>query len=138
VTNPAALQEATRILAEELKLASRPQAYVIVDLIDRVVVIKGRGVELHRFSIEDWSAGQLADASTTFRLQTRPPVTRRKIEPAAAVNNHPSPWMTCQLILRCSFPRPSRSPFTPRRPTISGDGFDLKDVNGGYGSKSGP
>ena len=89
VTNPAALQEATRILAEELKLASRPQAYVIVDLIDRAVLIKGRGVELHRFSIEHWSAGQLADASTTFRLQTRPPVTRRKIEPAAGGEQPP-------------------------------------------------
>lgn len=88
-TNPAALQEATRILAEEIKLASRPQTYVIVDLVDRAVFIKGRGVELHRFPIEHWSAGQLGDASATFRLQTRPPVTRRKIEPAAGGEQPP-------------------------------------------------
>jgi hypothetical protein len=82
LTNPAALQEATRVLAEEVKLASRPQTYVIVDLVDRAVVIKGRGVELHRLPIEQWSAAQLSDASATFRLQARPPVIRRKIEPA--------------------------------------------------------
>jgi hypothetical protein len=46
------------------------------------VLIKDRGVELHRFPIEQWSAVHLADATTTFRLQARPPVTRRKIEPA--------------------------------------------------------
>lgn len=89
VTNPAALQEATRVLAEEVKLASRPQTYVIVDLVDRAVLIKGRGIELHRFPIEQWSGGQLADASATFRLQTRPPVTRRKIEPAAGGEQPP-------------------------------------------------
>ena len=89
VTNPAALQEATRVLAEEVKLASRPQTYVIVDLVDRAVLIKGRGIELHRFPIEQWSGGQLADASATFRLQTRPPVIRRKIEPAAGGEQPP-------------------------------------------------
>jgi len=89
VTNPAALQEATRILAEEVKLASRPQTYVIVDLVDRAVLIKGRGVELHRFPIEHWSAGELANASATFRLQMRPAVSRRKIEPAAGGEQAP-------------------------------------------------
>jgi hypothetical protein len=79
----AALQEANRILAEEVKLAARPQTYVLVDLVDRAVLIKGRGAELHRFFIDQWSATQLAEASTTFRLQARPPVVRRKIEPAA-------------------------------------------------------
>ena len=89
VNNPAALQEATRILAEEVKLAARPQTYVIVDLVDRAVVIKGRGAELHRLTIEQWSAADLADASTTFRLQSRPPVTRRKIEPSAGAEQPP-------------------------------------------------
>ena len=51
-----ALQEATRILTEEVKLAARPQTYVIVDLVDRAVVIKGRGAELHRFPIAHWSS----------------------------------------------------------------------------------
>jgi hypothetical protein len=89
LNNPAALQEATRILAEEVKLAARPQTYVIVDLVHHAVVIKGRGVELHRFPIADWSAAHLADVSTTFRLQARPPVGRRKIEPAAGSEQPP-------------------------------------------------
>ena len=82
ITDAAALQEATRILAEEIKLAGRPQTYVILDLVAGSVVIKGRGFELHRLPIEEWSAVHLADASATFRLQARPPVARRKIEPA--------------------------------------------------------
>jgi len=81
--DPAVLQEATRILTEEVKLAARAQTYVIVDLVDRAVVIKGRGAELHRFPIAQWSAAHLAEVSTMFRLQARPPVSRRKIEPAA-------------------------------------------------------
>ena len=89
LNDPAALQEATRILAEEVKLAARPQTYVIVDLVDRAVVIKGRGAELHRFPIEQWSASHLAELSTTFRLQARPPVTRRKIEPSAGGDQPP-------------------------------------------------
>jgi hypothetical protein len=89
LNDPAALQEATRILAEEVKLAARPQTYVIVDLADRAVVIKGRGAELHRFPIEQWSASHLAEVSTTFRLQARPPVTRRKIEPSAGGDQPP-------------------------------------------------
>lgn len=83
INDPAALQEASRVLAEEIKLAARPQTYVILDLVARSVVIKGRGAELHRLPIEQWSAVHLADASSTFRLQARPPVVRRKIEPAA-------------------------------------------------------
>src|SRR5678816_4528948 len=51
ITDPAALQEATRILAEEVKLAARPQTYIIVDLVDRALVIKGRGAELHRLPL---------------------------------------------------------------------------------------
>ena len=89
LNDPTALQEATRILAEEVKLAARPQTYVIVDLVDRAVVIKGRGAELHRFPIEQWSASHLAEVSTTFRLQARPPVTRRKIEPSAGGDQPP-------------------------------------------------
>jgi hypothetical protein len=89
LNDPAALQEATRILSEEVRLAARPQTYVIIDLVDRSVIIKGRGAELHRLPIEQWSAVHLADASATFRLQARPPVARRKIEPAAAADQPP-------------------------------------------------
>src|SRR5262245_24107560 len=89
VNDPAVLQEATRILLEEVKLAARPQTYVIVDLVDRAVVIKGRGAELHRFPIEQWSGLRLAEASAAFRLQARPPVARRKIEPTAGGEQPP-------------------------------------------------
>lgn len=89
INDPAALQEANRILAEEIKLAARPQTYVILDLVARSVVIKGRGAELHRLPIEQWSAVHLADASSTFRLQARPPVARHKIEPAAGDEQPP-------------------------------------------------
>ena len=61
LNDAAALQEATRILAEEIKLAARPQTYVIVDLVARSVVIKGRGAELHRIPVEEWSAVHLVD-----------------------------------------------------------------------------
>jgi hypothetical protein len=84
-----ALQEATRILAEEVKLAARPQTYIIIDLVDLAVVIKGRGAELHRFPITQWSGLRLDEAAATFRLQARPPVTRRKIEPAAGAEQPP-------------------------------------------------
>jgi hypothetical protein len=87
--DPAALQEATRILAEEVKLAARAQTYVIVDLVDRFIVIKGRGAELHRLPIEHWSAVHLAAASATFRLQERPSVVRRKIEPSTGGDQPP-------------------------------------------------
>src|SRR6187551_3102540 len=89
ITDPAALQEATRILAEEVKLAARPQTYIIIDLVDLAVVIKGRGAELHRFPITQWSGLRLDEAAATFRLQGRPPVTRRKIEPAAGTEQPP-------------------------------------------------
>ena len=89
LNDPTALQEATRILAEEVKLAARPQTYVIVDLVDCAMMIKGRGAELHRCPIEQWSASHLAEVSTTVRLQARPPVTRRKIEPSAGGDQPP-------------------------------------------------
>lgn len=89
LNDPAALQEATRILAEEVKLAARAQPYLIVDLVEGSVVIKGRGAELHRLPIEQWSAIHLDEASATLRLQARPPVSRRKIEPATGGDQPP-------------------------------------------------
>jgi hypothetical protein len=89
LSDPTALQEATRVLAEEVRLAARPQTYIIVDLVDRAVVIKGRGAELHRLPIEQWSGLRLGEASAAFRLQARPPVDRRKIEPAAGGEQPP-------------------------------------------------
>ncbi|WP_447975461.1 hypothetical protein [Nitrospira sp. Kam-Ns4a] len=70
------LQEDTRLLEQELQLAARPQIYLIVDLAERAILIKGRGLELYRLPIQSWS-GTGTDALTgTFRLRARPPVVR--------------------------------------------------------------
>lgn len=89
MTNPAALQEATRVLEEEIKLAARPQTYVLIDLAANVIVIKGRGVELHRIPIERWSASHLVQLTSQYRLNERPAVNRRKIDPAAGAEQDP-------------------------------------------------
>ncbi len=87
--NPAAIQEATRVLEEEVKLASRPQTYLLLDLVTRTIQIKGRGVELHRMAITTWSARGLHELKGSHRLIARPPVLRRKIDPTASVEQEP-------------------------------------------------
>ena len=83
------VQEATRVLEEEVKLASRPQTYLLLDLVTRTLQIKGRGVELHHFTITAWSAKALHELKGTHRLTMRPPVLRRKIDPTASVEQEP-------------------------------------------------
>jgi hypothetical protein len=89
LNNPASVQEATRVLEEEVKLAARPQTYLLLDLVTRTLQIKGRGVELHRITITAWSAKALHELKGTHRLITRPPVLRRKIDPTASVEQKP-------------------------------------------------
>lgn len=89
VTDPAALQEATRVLAEEVKLAARPQTYVLIDLVANTILLKGRGVELHRVPINSWSTSHQSELATTFRLRERPPITRRKIDPSVSPEQDP-------------------------------------------------
>lgn len=89
MTDPVALQEATRVLEEEIKLAARPQTYVLIDLVSNAILIKGRGVELHRIPIESWSASHLDQLMSAYRLRERPPVSRRKIDPAAGAEQEP-------------------------------------------------
>ena len=88
-TNPAALQEATRVLEEEVKLAARPQTYVFIDLEAKAILIKSRGVALHHLPIESWSATHLSQLATAYRLRERPPVNRRKIDPVAGAEQDP-------------------------------------------------
>lgn len=88
-SDPALLQEATRVLEEEIKLAARPQTYVLIDLVANVILIKGRGVELHRSPIENWSASDLSQFATLYRLRERPPVDRRRIDPLAVAEQDP-------------------------------------------------
>ena len=56
IHNAGAVREASRVLEEELKLAARPQTYVVIDLAPGAISIKGRGVQLHRMMISRWSA----------------------------------------------------------------------------------
>jgi hypothetical protein len=89
LNNPGAVQEATRVLEEEVRLASRAQTYLLIDLVTRTIQIKGRGVELHRIPIVVWSAKALRDMKGAYRLIARPPVLRRKIDPTASVEQEP-------------------------------------------------
>lgn len=87
--DPAALREATRVLEEELKLAARPQTYLLLDLPAREIRIKGRGVDLHRMAIVKWAASAPLRLTGTFRLISRPPVARRKIDPSSTTEQEP-------------------------------------------------
>ena len=89
LNDPRALQEASRVLEEELQLAARPQTYLLIDLVARTIQIKGRGVELHRIPILTWSATLLQDMTGIRRLIARPAVVRRKIDPAATIEQEP-------------------------------------------------
>lgn len=87
--NPQELREATRVLEEELKLAARPQTYLLIDLGANTIHIKGRGIGLHQIPIVTWSAGPREALKGIHRLVARPPVVRRKIEPGVAVEQEP-------------------------------------------------
>ncbi len=84
-----ALQEATRVLEEEVKLAARPQTYLLIDLTANAILIKGRGIELHRIPIDSWSASHLTELAVAYRLRERPPVTRRKLDPLVGAEQDP-------------------------------------------------
>jgi hypothetical protein len=87
--NPTALQEATRILTEEVKLAAKPQTYVVIDLATQTIIFKDRGVELHRIPITSWSATAREGMAGTLRLIARPAVMRRKIDPNVSPEQEP-------------------------------------------------
>ncbi|HJT22520.1 MAG TPA: hypothetical protein VJ746_18760, partial [Nitrospira sp.] len=88
-TNPGALEEATRVLTEEVKLAARPYTYLLIDLADNVIIMKARGVELQRLPLPSWSAVSRDAMTGTFRLMARPSIARRKINPAAGAEQEP-------------------------------------------------
>jgi hypothetical protein len=83
------LQEATRVLEEELKLAARAQAYLLVDLVTRTIEIKARGVTLHRIPVSEWTASAVEQMANTFRLNVRPGIARRKIDPSSTAEQEP-------------------------------------------------
>lgn len=89
LNDPTALQEATRVLAEEIKLAARPQTYLVIDLVSQAVIMKARGLEMHRLPILRWSGESRETMTGTYRLTSRPPIIRRKVTPSAAAGQEP-------------------------------------------------
>jgi hypothetical protein len=89
LNNPNELKEAARVLEEELKLAARPQTYLLIDLGKSTIHIKGRGIGLHQIPIVTWSTGSREDLKGIHRLVARPSVVRRKIEPGAGAEQEP-------------------------------------------------
>ncbi|HWF59837.1 MAG TPA: hypothetical protein VN666_05950 [Nitrospira sp.] len=89
LSNPNELKEATRVLEEELKLAARPQTYLLIDLGGSTIHIKSRGIGLHQIPITAWSTGSRENLKGIHRLVARPSVVRRKIEPGASVEQEP-------------------------------------------------
>lgn len=83
------VREANRVLEEEIKLATRPQAYLLVDCSERVVVIKSRGVALYRLPIIDWYLSGEGPLAGVFRLRARPPVVRPKAMPGEDPSSDP-------------------------------------------------
>jgi hypothetical protein len=84
-----ALKEATRVLEDEVKLAARPQTYVLIDLATKIIHIKGRGLDLHQIPIISWTSNSHDHLKGIHKLTTRPAVVRRKIEPGAAAEQEP-------------------------------------------------
>ena len=76
------LAEVNRFLEEEIKLAGRPQVYLVLDPFDRVIVVKSRGVELHRFPVLGWRSRDGETFTGVFKLLARPRVSRPKSAPA--------------------------------------------------------
>ncbi len=85
----AAVIEANRLLEEELTLAGRPQIYMVLDLGAHIILIKSRGIELHRHPITTWHQVREGSLHGVFRLRARPPVSRPKAV-APAENTAPA------------------------------------------------
>jgi hypothetical protein len=86
LNGPTAIIEATRLLEEELKVAARPQIYMVLDLSSQIILIKSRSIELHRLPVAAWR--QVGEGSLTgvFRLRARPSVSRPKAAPTDNAN----------------------------------------------------
>ena len=87
--DPALLQSLTRSLEEEVKLAVKPQPYLVLDLAAPALLLKSRGLALRSFPILDRrSRGDQLPVST-HRLRARPPVSRPTIQPGQDSTEHP-------------------------------------------------
>lgn len=87
--DPYQLQLLTRTLEEEVKLASKPQPYLLLDHPPRVLMVKSRGLVLRQFPILGWRASGDEPSIGIYRLRARPPVSRPKIQPGQDSTEHP-------------------------------------------------
>lgn len=78
-----ALREGIRVLEAETKLAASRQVYLLVDLPNQAIFIKGRGLVLYSLPIRSWSMTEPAFFDRIFRLRGRPAVVRPKVVPTA-------------------------------------------------------
>ena len=69
-----AIIQVNRLLEEEVKLAARPQIYLVLDLDASVLIIKSRGIELHRVPIQAWRRDGDRSIEGIYRLRARPAV----------------------------------------------------------------
>jgi hypothetical protein len=83
------LLEANQTLREEIALAARPQSYVVVDVALGRIVLKARGVEMHRLPVLAWQATGDRPPVGVFRLTARPPVDRPRAQPGEEATEHP-------------------------------------------------
>ncbi len=84
-----AIEEANALLREEIKLAARPQTYLLIDTHQAVLLVKARGIELQRLPL--LSSRVRADVPPVglFRLTVRPPVDRPRTRPGEDATEHP-------------------------------------------------
>ena len=84
-----AMEEANTLLREEIKLAARPQTYLLIDIRHGVLLVKARGIELHRLPLLSWHARSDVLPAGLFRLTVRPPVDRPRTRPGEDATEHP-------------------------------------------------
>ena len=84
-----AIEEANTLLREEIKLAARPHTYLLIDMHHGVVLVKARGIELHRLSLLSWQTHTGVPPAGLFRLTVRPPVDRPRTKPGEDATEHP-------------------------------------------------
>lgn len=86
------VREANRALEEEIKLAASSQIYLLLDLSARSLLIKGRGIELHRIEVVSWdAAGNEESWGGAYRLRARPVVERPKVQPVPGKEQNQEP-----------------------------------------------
>ncbi len=84
-----AIEEANTLLREEIKLAARPLTYLLIDLRHGVLLVKARGIELHRLPLLSWRVRADVPPVGLFRLTVRPPVDRPRTSPGEDATEHP-------------------------------------------------